>query len=228
LNDIKNGSLIYIDDGNIILRAKSASKHLLRAVVIEGGVLKERKGVNIPELKIKLSGITDKDEKDLGFGIAHKMDYIAQSFVRSAKDVEHVKERVRPSLPKCLVVAKVENQDAIKNIDEIIDAADGIMVARGDMGISVPLYKIPMIQKRIIKKCNLKKKFVITATQMLESMTEHSRPTRAEVTDVANSILDGTDLVMLSAESAVGKYPAEAVKMMDQIIKYTESHLDKI
>ncbi|MBU1932441.1 MAG: pyruvate kinase, partial [Candidatus Omnitrophica bacterium] len=123
------------------------------------------------------------------------------------------------------VIAKIENQDGIRNIDEIIDVSDGIMVARGDMGVSVPIYEIPIIQKYIIRKCNRKKKFVITATQMLESMTEHIRPTRAEVTDVANAIIDGTDFVMLSAETAIGKYPSESVKMMNDIIKFTENNL---
>ena len=218
------GRLIYIDDGNIILKVKSCSGKKLSAMVVEGGVLKERKGVNMPGVKIPFSGVTEKDMKDLAFGIKHKVDYVAQSFVRTAADVKTIKGRVRPHLPRCGVIAKIESREAIKNIDAIIDVSDAIMVARGDMGIAVPIYTIPVIQKMIIKKCNRKNKPVITATQMLEHMTEHSRPTRAEVTDVANAILDGTDSVMLSEETAAGSYPVEAVLMMDKIIKFTETY----
>jgi pyruvate kinase len=187
-------------------------------------VLKERKGVNIPGVKIPFSGIKGKDKEDIRFGIKHGVDYVAQSFVRTKRDMDTVTRLVKPYLPGCKVVAKIESKEAIRNIDSIIDASDGIMVARGDMGIAVPIYQVPVIQKMIIKKCNEKKKFVITATQMLEHMTEHLRPTRAEVTDVANAILDGTDLVMLSGESAAGKYPVEAVRMMEQIIRFTEEY----
>ncbi|MGB2599636.1 MAG: pyruvate kinase [Candidatus Omnitrophota bacterium] len=225
LKGIGKGKLVYIDDGNIILKAKDSSKNKVKVEVVEGGILKERKGVNMPDVRIPFSGLTPKDRKDLEFGIKHKVDWVAQSFVRTAKDMETVKKLVKPRLPQCLTVAKIETREAIKNIDSIIDASDGIMVARGDMGISVPIYEIDIIQKMIIKKCNQKKKFVITATQMLEHMTEHSRPTRAEVADVTNAIIDGTDFVMLSEESAAGKYPVEAVRMMDKIIKFTESHI---
>jgi pyruvate kinase len=169
--------------------------------------------------------MSEKDEKDIEFGIKQNVDCIAQSFVRNRSDILQVKERVGPRLPNCLIIAKIENRDGIHNIDEIIAASDGIMIARGDMGVSVPIYEIPIIQKQIIKKCNKKKKFVITATQMLEHMVENIRPTRAEVTDVANAIIDGTDFVMLSAETAVGKYPVESVKMMNDIIKFTEKNL---
>ena len=224
LTRIRPGELIYIDDGNIILKVKSSSKKAVRAEVVEGGILKERKGINMPGVQLKFSGITSKDKKDIEFGIRHKVDYLAQSFVRNRKDVNAIRDIVKPRAPKCLIVAKIESREAIKNIDEIIDASDGIMIARGDMGISVPIYQIPIIQKHIIKKCNKKKKFVITATQMLEHMTEYSRPTRAEVTDVANAILDGTNFVMLSEESAAGKFPVESVKTMNDIIKFTESH----
>jgi len=224
LRGIGEGQLIYIDDGNIILKSRGATKKKVKAEVIEGGLLKERKGVNIPGVKIPFSGVTVKDKEDIKFGIKHEVDYVAQSFVRTKRDMHTVSRLVKPHRPDCLVVAKIESKEAIKNIDSIIDASDGIMVARGDMGIAVPIYQIPVIQKMIIRKCNAKKKFVITATQMLEHMTEHSRPTRAEVTDVANAILDGTDLVMLSEESAAGKYPVEAVKMMEQIIRFTEEY----
>jgi len=224
LRGISEGQLIYIDDGNIILKSRGATKTKVKAEVVEGGVLKERKGVNMPGVKIPFSGITAKDKEDIKFGIKHKVDFVAQSFVRTKRDMQTVSRLVKGHRPDCRVVAKIESKEAIKNIDSIIDASDGIMVARGDMGIAVPMYQLPVIQKMIIRKCNEKKKFVITATQMLEHMTEHSRPTRAEVTDVANAILDGTDLVMLSEESAAGKYPVEAVTMMEQIIRYTEEY----
>jgi len=223
LKGIKAGQLVYMDDGNIILEVKKSSKKNIRTEVVEGGVLEQRKGINMPGVRIPFSGITRKDREDIKFGIKHKVDYVAQSFVRTAKDMRTINGLVKPHLPGCLTVAKIESKEAIKNIDRIIDASDGIMVARGDMGVAVPIYQIPVIQKMIIRKCNRKKKFVITATEMLEHMTEHKRPTRAEVTDVANAILDGTDFVMLSAESAAGKYPVESVKMMDQIIKFTET-----
>ena len=222
LSPIKANQRIYIDDGKLILRVKSTSANSIKAVVVEGGVLKERKGINMPEVKLDFEGITEKDKKDIEFGIQHGVDYIALSFVRDENDVRQVTERVKPRLPKCRIVAKIENRQAIENIDRIMKAADGIMVARGDMGIAVPIYEVPIIQKRIIKKCNKAGKFVITATQMLEHMTEHSRPTRAEVADVANAILDGTDFVMLSGETAVGRFPYESVLMMNEIIKFTE------
>jgi len=152
------------------------------------------------------------------------VDYIAQSFVRSKKDILDLKAHLKSHSHACEVIAKIENWEGIRNIDGIIGVCEGIMVARGDMGISIPIYEVPYVQKKIIKKCNKAKKFVITATQMLESMTEHPIPTRAEVCDVANAILDGTDYVMLSAESASGLYPVQAVEMMNKIIKFTEKH----
>jgi len=222
LNRIKPKQLIYIDDGNLILRAKETCVNSIKAEVVEGGILRERKGINIPGAQLEFDRITEKDKKDIEFGIAHAVDYIALSFVRDQNDVREAAELIKPRLPKCRIVAKIESREAIANIDRIIDAADGIMIARGDMGVAVPIQEVPIIQKRIIKKCNAAGKFVITATQMLEHMTEHSRPTRAEVTDVANAIIDGTDFVMLSAETAVGQYPYQAVLMMNEIIKFTE------
>lgn len=222
LTAIDPGQLIFIDDGNLILRVREASATSLKTVVIEGGVLKERKGINMPGANLQFDAMTDKDKMDLQFGIEHRVDYVSLSFVRDAYDVREVADLLKPHLPKCKVVAKIENRPAINNIDSILKATDGVMVARGDMGVAIPIYEVPIVQKRIIAKCNKAKKFVITATQMLEHMTEHSRPTRAEVTDVANAILDGTDFVMLSGETAVGKYPSESVDMMNQIIKFTE------
>ena len=220
--------LIYIDDGTLILRVKDSSDSSIKAEVIEGGVLKERKGVNIPGVDLQFDALTAKDKKALAFAIPYGVDYIALSFVRDANDICQVAEIVRPKLPACKLVAKIESRRAIKNIDSIIETSDGIMVARGDMGIAVPIHEVPIIQKQIIRKCNAAGKFVITATQMLEHMTEHSRPTRAEVTDVANAIIDGTDFVMLSAETAVGRYPYESVRMMNEIIKFTEKAIPQL
>jgi pyruvate kinase len=222
LSRIKPGQLVYIDDGNFALRVKEVHTGSLRAVVIEGGLLKERKGINMPGADLDFDGLTEKDKADIPFGIRHKVDYVALSFVRDAEDVREAAKLIKVALPKCQIIAKVESRQAIRNIDAIIDAADGIMIARGDMGVAIPIYEVPIVQKQIIRKCNAAGKPVITATQMLEHMTEHSRPTRAEVTDVANAILDGTDFVMLSAETAAGRFPYESVKMMNDIIKFTE------
>jgi pyruvate kinase len=193
--------------------------------VVVPGILKENKGINIPDINLKFEGLTEKDKSDLDFAVKNKVDFIAQSFVRNRQDIINVKDFIKDSGLKCQIIAKIENRQGIQNIDEILEASDGIMIARGDMGVSLPIYKIPILQKMLIRKCNRGKKFVITATQMLESMTEHIRPTRAEVTDVANAILDGSNYVMLSGETAVGQYPVETVQMMNQIIKFTEQFL---
>ena len=227
LRDIKRDVFIYIDDGNIALRVKSTSKNYVQAEVVTPGILKENKGVNIPGIKLSFKDLTEKDKEDLQFGLKNKMDFIAQSFVRNKKDVLNVKAFVNYSNLKPRIIAKIENREGIKNIDEILEVADGIMIARGDMGVSLPIYEVPMMQKMIIKKCIKRKKMVITATQMLESMTEHKRPTRAEVSDIANAILDGSGYLMLSGETAIGAYPAEAVKMMNDIIKFTEYIRDR-
>ena len=225
LSRLKPKQLIFIDDGNLILRIKSTSVNSIKAIVVEGGVLKERKGINIPDVDLGFERITEKDKRDIEFGIKHRVDYIALSFVRDENDIRQAAALIKPRLPKCRLVAKIENRQAIENIDGIIEAADGIMIARGDMGVAIPIYEVPIIQKRIIRKSNAAGKFVITATQMLEHMTEHSRPTRAEVTDVANAIIDGTDFVMLSAETAVGRFPYQSVLMMNDIIKFTEKSM---
>ena len=225
LKDIKKGCHIYIDDGNIALEVAGHSKRCLKTTVLVGGPLKERKGVNIPEARLKFGPLSRKDLEDIRFCVKHKIDYIAQSFVRNKNDILKVRSVVDKYSGDCRIIAKIENREGVNNIDSIIAAADGIMVARGDMGVSLPIYKIPIIQKVIIKKCNRRGKFVITATQMLESMTENRIPTRAEVTDVANAVIDGTDYVMLSAETAVGHDPALVVKMMENIIKFTERYL---
>ncbi|MDD5060190.1 MAG: pyruvate kinase, partial [Candidatus Omnitrophica bacterium] len=188
------------------------------------GLLKSRKGINIPQAKLDFGSLSRKDITDIKFCAKNGIEYIAQSFVRNKDDIRDVKNVLGAETP-VKVIAKIENKQGIRNIDQIIQASDGIMVARGDMGVSLPIYEIPVIQKMIIKKCNLAGKFVITATQMLESMSQNRLPTRAEVSDCANAIIDGSDFLMLSAETAVGKYPAESVKMMNNVIKFTEKYL---
>ena len=222
LDRIKKGQYIYIDDGNIALEVKGRQRKRLGAKVIIPGLIKERKGVNLPGVRFDFKGLTAKDRVDLRFCVRNRLDYIAQSFVRTKQDMLMIREYLKDLLPECRLIAKIENREGINNIDSILKVSDGIMIARGDMGVSIPIYEIPMVQKEIIRKCNKAGKFVITATQMLESMTENIRPERAEVTDVANAVLDGSDFVMLSAETAVGKYPAETVKMMNAIINFTE------
>jgi len=226
LKDIKKGAHVYIDDGNIALVVTGHSHKALKTKVVVGGQLKEHKGVNIPEATLRFGPISCRDIENIRFCVRHGVDYVAQSFVRTRKDIHDVRKVLLEHKGSCGVIAKIENREGINNIDDIIDASDGIMVARGDMGVSVPIYEIPIIQKMIIRKCNKARKFVITATQMLESMTENRIPTRAEVTDVANAIIDGTDYVMLSAESAAGKHPVEAVDIMNKIIRFTEDYLD--
>lgn len=227
LKTIKNGNHVFIDDGNIVLEVVGRSKYALKVKVIIGGILKAHKGVNIPDANLEFERISRKDIDNILFCIRNNVEYIAQSFVRTPEDILEVRHVIGKH-SNCKVVAKIENREGIKNIDKILGVSDGIMIARGDMGVSLPIYEIPVIQKMIIKKCNRARKFVITATQMLESMTENPRPTRAEVTDVANAIIDGTDYVMLSAESAAGKYPVEAVAMMNNIIKFTEKEYKRM
>ncbi len=222
VNHLKKGMDIFIDDGKVHLKVMGRSKNGVRLEVRQGGMIKSRKGVNIPALKLSSDILTDKDKRDIAFGIRHKVDFISQSFVRNKQDILKVSRLVKPHLPRCQIIAKIENQDGVKNMMSIIDACDGVMVARGDLGVSLPIYQIPLIQKEIILHCNISDKVVVTATQMLESMTENSRPTRAEVSDVANAILDGTDYAMLSGETAVGSFPVKCVRMMRQIIEHTE------
>ena len=224
-SDMKPGCDIFIDDGNIALKVISVGEEGVKAEVIVGGVLKENKGINIPDVDLKFEGLTDKDKDDLLFGIENKVDLIAQSFVQTSEDILGVREFINSHDFDCPLIAKIENRRGIDNIDEILEVSDGIMIARGDMGVSLPIYEVPMVQKMIIKKCIDHRCFVVTATQMLESMTEHSRPTRAEVSDVANAIIDGSDYVMLSGETAAGKYPIETVQMMRNIIDFTERSL---
>ena len=224
LDAIEAGRHIYIDDGNIDLVAERIEKKTLKARVVVGGVLKEHKGVNMPDVKLTFKGLTSKDKVNLLFCLGHEVDFIAQSFVRSKADILDLRKFIKGHAHQPQIMAKIENREGVKNIDQILPVCEGIMIARGDMGVSLPIYEVPMIQKTIIRKCNKAGKFVVTATQMLESMTENRIPTRAEVSDVANAILDGTDYVMLSAESAVGHDPAGCVDMMNKIIKFTENN----
>ncbi|MFQ3573943.1 MAG: pyruvate kinase [Thermodesulfovibrionales bacterium] len=224
--DLKKDDLVLIDDGLLKLQIISKEEQHLTAEVIEGGVVKSKKGVNLPTAKTTVNTFTDKDKKDLQFGINLGVDYLAVSFVRTAEDIEAIKtwaKKQKITLPP--IIAKIEKPEALKNICEILDIVDGIMVARGDLGVEMPTEQVPIIQKMLIEEANKKGKIVITATQMLESMRHHTRPTRAEATDVSNAVLDGTDALMLSAETATGMYPIEAVKMMDTIIRFTEENL---
>lgn len=224
--DVQPGNKILIDDGLIELEVKEVQGRDIVCHVINGGELGARKGVNVPNVKIKLPALTDKDKEDIVFGIQEGFDFIAASFVRTADAIYEIREILEQHGANMGIIAKIENAEGIENLDAIIEAADGIMVARGDMGVEIAAEKVPYIQKMIINKCNEACKSVITATQMLDSMIRNPRPTRAEVTDVANAVYDGTDAVMLSGETAMGKYPVEAVKMMSQIVEDSESHLD--
>ncbi|MDD5679663.1 MAG: pyruvate kinase [Candidatus Omnitrophica bacterium] len=227
LNKIKKDQHIYIDDGNIALLVLGHEKNNVKTRVVVPGLIKERKGINMPDVELNFTGLTEKDKEGIRFCAENKIDYIAQSFVRSKDDILIIRKYLKNYSHKYQIIAKIENREGIKNIDEIIKVSDGIMIARGDMGISIPIYEVPIVQKEIIRKCNRAKKFVITATQMLESMTENRIPERAEVSDVANAILDGSDYVMLSAETAVGLYPVECVNMMKNIIKFTETNIKR-
>ncbi len=190
--------------------------------VIYGGIISDRKGVNLPGAKVSLPAMSDKDMKDLAYIGKKDFDFIAASFVRKETDVQNVAQAARDSGSQGKIISKIETQEAVENIRGIVDVSDGILVARGDMAIELPFEYLPIIQKVIIKLCNDKKKFVITATQMLESMINNPVPTRAEITDVANAVIDGTSAVMLSAETAMGKYPVEAVSAMERILRSTE------
>lgn len=224
--DVSAGNKILIDDGLIELEVKEVKDTDIICTVINGGELGERKGVNVPNVKIKLPALTDKDKEDILFGIKEGFDFIAASFVRTAGAIREIRQILEENGSAIQIIAKIENAEGLDNLDEIIEASDGIMVARGDLGVEIPAQKVPYLQKQIIHKCNEAGKVVITATQMLDSMIRNPRPTRAEVTDVANAVYDGTDVVMLSGETAMGKYPVEALKMMVQICEVSEQYLD--
>ncbi|MCD7885054.1 MAG: pyruvate kinase [Lachnospiraceae bacterium] len=223
--DVKPGDRILIDDGLIGLKVKEIRGTEIVCTIENGGSLGQRKGVNVPNVKVNLPGITEKDREDILFGIEEGIDFIAASFVRDAEAIKEIKSILKEhGAEHVSVIAKIENAEGIQNIDKIIQASDGIMVARGDMGVEIPAYEVPHVQRTIVEKCNKKYKPVIIATQMLDSMIRNPRPTRAEVTDVANAIREGADAIMLSGETAAGKYPLEALKMMSQIAETTEGY----
>ena len=226
-NDVKPGGTILIDDGEVELKIKSVNGHDIKCKVINGGEISNHKGVNVPNVRLSLPYLSDKDRSDIIFGIENDIDYIAASFVRCADDVKELKFLLKEHHGDNIqIISKIENREGVDNLDEIIAVSDGIMVARGDLGVEIPIKEIPALQKMMIKKCTNAGKPVITATQMLDSMIRNPRPTRAEVTDVANAIYDGTGAIMLSGETAAGKYPLEAVRTMSEIAEYTEQDIN--
>ena len=225
--DLKADDRVLIDDGLVEFTVISVDEKNVYMKAVNSGELSDRKGVNLPSVKVNLPTLTEKDIEDLIFGIENDVDFIAASFIRSAKDVLEIRKVLESNGGEDIkIISKIENLEGVQNIDEIIDASDGIMVARGDMGVELDEEDIPLVQKDIIRKCNLKGKFVITATQMLDSMIRNPRPTRAEVTDVANAILDGSSAIMLSGETAAGTYPVKACEMMRKIAVKIEDSLD--
>ena len=215
--DVRPGNQILLDDGLMELEVLETNDTDVRCRVVFGGLLKDRKGINLPGTKVSAPSLTEKDLEDLDFCIKQEVDYLALSFVRRADDVLDLKKRLKAQNSQIKVISKIEKPEAVADFDAILEATDGVMVARGDLGVEIRPEKVPLIQKDIIRKCNLAGKPVITATQMLESMIGNPRPTRAETSDVANAILDGTDAVMLSAETAAGQYPVEAVTLMGSV-----------
>ena len=229
INDVHVGSKILLDDGLVELEVTAIlkDKNELETKALNSGVLKDKKGVNVPNVSVNLPGMTDKDASDILFGIEQGVDYIAASFIRRASDVLSIREHLDKNGGKDIqIISKIENQEGVDNLDAILQVSDGIMVARGDLGVEIPPEDVPIVQKSMIQKCNLAGKPVITATQMLDSMERNPRPTRAEASDVANAIFDGTDAIMLSGETAAGDYPVQAVQTMHNIAIKTEANLD--
>jgi pyruvate kinase len=223
--DVKVDEYVLIDDGKIRLKVTATNQDdEVKAVVINGGRLSSKKGVNLPDTKVSLPCLTDKDLKDLDFALDNDVDWIALSFVRSSEDVKELKKIIEKKGKKVSVIAKIEKPEAITDIDKIIDVSDAIMIARGDLGVEVSFDRVPVIQKNIIQKCIEQATPVIVATQMMESMINNFEPTRAEATDVANAVMDGADALMLSGETSVGKYPVQAIRNMQRIIDYTEEN----
>jgi len=226
--DVESGDYILIDDGKIRLKVLETNrKDCVRAMVVNGGAISSKKGVNLPDTKISLPCLTEKDIKDAEFALEQNVDWIALSFVRTADDIKELKTLIENKGKNTSIIAKIEKPEALKNLDEIIAVSDAIMVARGDLGVEVSFDQVPYHQKDIVQRCIMQSKPVIIATQMMESMISNFRPTRAEANDVANAVMDGADALMLSGETSVGKYPVEAIKNMEQIIKYTEENAFK-
>ncbi len=223
VDDVAVGDMILVDDGKIELKVKSINGREVVTEVVHGGVLKSKKGINLPYSNVSAPSMTEKDIEDLAFGIENEVDWIALSFVRTAADVLDLKKRISAQGKQIRVIAKIEKPEAVKNIDEIIEASDALMVARGDLGVEIVMEEVPMVQKMIVKKCNKACKPVIIATQMMESMIDNLRPTRAETNDIANAVMDGADAVMLSAETAAGKFPIPAVVSMARTILTVEA-----
>ena len=226
IEDAKINEKILINDGLVRLTIQEKKKDSIICKIDNGGILTSKKGMNLPGMKLSTPSITEKDFKDLEYILKHRVDYIALSFVRSANDIIQLKNWLNERKKNIPVIAKIEKREAIDNLDDIINAADGIMVARGDLGVEFPPQQVPVLQKTIIKKCNAIGKLVITATQMLESMIHSPIPTRAEASDVANAVWDGSDVVMLSGETSVGEFPIQTVQIMNDILKNTELHLE--
>ena len=223
--DVRKGDRLLLDDGLMMLEVKSTDGNIVKCLVVYGGALKPRKGINLPQTNVSQPSLTSKDRADVRFGIDHEVDYIALSFVRTAADIDTVRKYIIKYGGSQAVIAKIEKPEALTNLESIIEATDVVMVARGDLGVEIPAESVPLVQKKIIRLCNNFSRPVITATQMLESMIKNPRPTRAEASDVANAVLDGTDGVMLSAETSVGAYPVEAVHYMRQICTEAERAL---
>ena len=226
--DVAVGDTILIDDGKIELRVEGAEGNDVQTRVIHGGSIKSRKGINLPDSNVSAPSLTEKDEEDLYFGLEQDVDWIALSFVRKADDIHRLREIIRSKNKDIKIIAKIEKPEALKNIDEIIEATDGLMVARGDLGVEIPMEEVPLAQKMLVQKCNAVAKPVIIATQMMESMIENPRPTRAETNDVANAVMDGADAIMLSAETASGKFPIQTVKSMVKTILTVEEKSDVV
>lgn len=222
--DVKKGDTILVDDGKIELKVKEVRDIDVITEVVYGGPLKSRKGINLPFTKVSAPSLTEKDAKDLIFGIENKVDWIALSFVRKAYDIQSLRAIIDEHKSSARIVAKIEKPEALSNIDEIIEATDAVMVARGDLGVEIWLEEVPMVQKMLVEKCNKAGKPVIVATQMMESMIENPRPTRAETNDVANAVMDGADAVMLSAETAAGKFPIEVIRSMVRTVASVEKN----
>ncbi|HUP18786.1 MAG TPA: pyruvate kinase, partial [Gemmatimonadota bacterium] len=226
--DVAPGDRILLDDGRLVLAVEEVeSGQMVRTRVVEGGLLKEKKGINLPGVAISTPALTEKDRADIRFGCEHGVDYVALSFVRRREDLVELKEEIRACDGDVPVIAKLEKPQAVENLDGILEEAAGVMIARGDLGVELPPERVPILQKAIIHRANEARKIVIVATQMLESMTASLRPTRAEASDVANAIYDGTDAVMLSAETATGLYPVAAVEMMERIIVAAETEMER-